>query len=130
MFHKIANNDDRREYGGSAFIEMQYCKLKIGTSIKRLVAVDSINKWQNDSLYIYIDDIDTFYCEYKEVFTNGLYNNNQFGIMDIHGINYYAQQEVLKIIDRITSKKPKEYEKLLEWLDNGLHYNGIYILGI
>lgn len=110
--------------------EMQYCKFKTGTSLKKLVGINSINNWQNDSFYIYVDDIDAFYCEYKEIFAHGLYNNDQFGVVDIYGINYYSQDEVLKIRDRIASKKPVEYEKLLEWLDNGLHYNGIFILGI
>ena len=52
LFHIFNSQEERRDYGGSAFVEIQFCKLPSGTATDRLVAVDSINNWQDDSLYI------------------------------------------------------------------------------
>ena len=35
MFYSFKNKDERRQFGGSAFIEIQYCKLKSKTKIKK-----------------------------------------------------------------------------------------------
>ena len=58
----MANNSKemRKKYSGSAFIEMQFCKLPAGTKTEDIVAVDRISNWQNDSLYIYIDNDSIF----------------------------------------------------------------------
>ena len=52
LFHIFNSREERRNYGGSAFVEIQFCKLSSGTATDKLVAVDSINNWQDDSLYI------------------------------------------------------------------------------
>ena len=57
LFLVFNSQEERREYGGSAFIEMQFCRLPAGTKIKDIVAVRSINNWQNDSLYINDEDV-------------------------------------------------------------------------
>ena len=76
LFHSFNNQDERRAFGGSDFLELQFCEHKSGTSIKRIV--NKIENWRNDSLYISGDDMDTFYKCYKDVFKNGTYNNGVF----------------------------------------------------
>lgn len=59
MFHRFANQDERRKYGGSDFVEIQFCRMPVGTNIEKITAVDSIENWMDDSLYV--DDYETFY---------------------------------------------------------------------
>ncbi|MBQ7797397.1 MAG: hypothetical protein IJ374_12700 [Lachnospiraceae bacterium] len=128
LFHVFNSQDERRKFGGSAFVEMQFCKLPSGTKVKELVAVSNIDHWQNDSLYI--DDENKFYQEYSHVFNCGIYNNLKSGTVDIYGINYYAPSLTDSIIKRILEDRPTDYETLLEWLNMSKAYNGFYILGI
>lgn len=130
MFLHFQNQDERRKYGGSAFIELHYCKLPTSTKLKKLVAVKSINNWQDDSLYIFVDDIDKFYTEYKDILTDGIYGNLKSGTIDLYGINYYSQEQVTNIIEKIKGNQPLDYETLLQWLNKNANNNGIYILGI
>ena len=128
LFHIFNNQEERRNYGGSAFIEMQFCKLPAKTKIKDLVAVNSIKNWQSDSLYI--NDEDVFYHGYSKIFDYGIYNNLKSGVVDIYGINYYAPDFTDSIIERLKEEKPVEYEILIEWLNKSKAYNGFYILGL
>lgn len=128
LFYTFNSQEERKNYGGSAFIEMQFCKFPIGTPVKRLVAVESINYWQNDSLYT--DDENAFYMEYGDIFNCGTYNNLKCGKVDIYGINYYAPLLTDCIIEKLRKDKPTDYEILIEWLDKSRAYNGFYILGI
>lgn len=50
--------------------------------------------------------------------------------IDEFGINYYSKDKVKIIKDKLQTIKPKEYEILLNWLEDAKNYNGIYILGI
>lgn len=128
MFHKFDTQEMRREYGGSAFLEMQFCRLPAGTDIKTLVAVDSICHWQNDSLYI--SDENLFYEQYSRIFDCGVYNNLSRGTVDIYGINYYGPELMELILGRIREAKPVDFEMLAGWLEAAKGYNGFYILGI
>lgn len=130
MFHLFENHEERKLYGGCAFMELQYCKANDGTTDKRIVCADSISHWKDDSLYIFEDDIEKFMKNYSSVFINGLHNNMQQGEIDEYGINYYTPLQVLEVINDIESSKPIEYSKLLDWLKKAAEYNGIYILGI
>jgi len=130
MFHVFNNQNERREYGGSAFIELQYCKMKTGTPEKTIVSVDSINHWQDDSLYIHMDDIDDFLKNYSGIFENGLYNNLKRGKIDPFGINYYTPEQVLEILSAVEAEKPVDHALLTDWLKKASLYNGVYILGI
>lgn len=85
LFYTFNSQEERSNYGGSMFIEIQFCKLPVGTPIKRVVAVGSINYWQNDSLYI--DDENAFFLEYSNIFNCGTYDNLKCGTVDIYGIN-------------------------------------------
>lgn len=130
MFHIFNNQQERRNYGGSEFLEFQYCRLEPGTGIKDIVAVHNINNWCNDSLYLHDDDVREFKKQYKDIFDNAIYNGLSQGPMDSYGINYYPPEQLENIISAIENEKPEEYEILLEWLIKGKEYNGIYILGI
>ena len=128
LFHVFSSQEERRTFGGSAFIEVQYCKMPYKTKTKKIVAVNSIKNWQNDSLYI--NDEATFYQEYSNIFTCGIYNNLKSGIVDIFGINYYEPSLVDSIITKLHKNKPIDYMILVEWLTKAKEYNGFYILGI
>lgn len=129
MLFLVFNSQEKRmEYGGSAFVEMQFCRLPAGTKTKDIVAVKSINHWQNDSLYI--NDEDVFYQEYSRIFNSGIYYNLESGVVDVYGINYYAPSFIDSIIEKIYEKKPVDYEFLIEWLNKAKQYNGFYILGV
>lgn len=128
LFLIFNSQEERREYGGSAFIEMQFCKLPPKTKTKNIVASRNINNWQNDSLYI--NDEDVFYQEYSQFFNCGIYSNLKTGTVDIFGINYYAPSFIDSIIEKLHEKKPVDYESLVEWLNKAKQYNGFYILGL
>ena len=43
MLFKIFNSqEERKKYGGSAFIEIQFCRLPMGTNVKDIVAGKTI----------------------------------------------------------------------------------------
>ena len=125
LFYTFNSQDERKNFGGSAFIEMQFCKLPVGTKI---VKIRNIENWGNDSLYI--NNVDEFYQEYSDIFDCGIYNNLEQGVVDIFGINYYSYDLIDLIINKIKNKKPREYDALIQWLNNAKRYNGFYILGI
>lgn len=128
LFHVFNSQEERREFGDSLFIEIQFCKLPQGTKTKKIVAVNSIKNWQNDSLYI--SDENAFCREYSSIFDCGIYNNLKSGVVDIYGINYYSPSAVDPIIAKLNKEKPSDYITLVEWLTRAKAYNGFYILGL
>lgn len=130
MFHIFKSNDERSKIGGTGFIEIQYCKLKPGTTLREKVAVESIEFRSADSLYVYCDDINEFIVNYREIFNCGIYNNMKNGPIDILGINYYSPSIINRLIKEVEVMKPMDYEILLNWLNKAYEFNGIYILGI
>lgn len=98
--------------------------------MKEIVSLRAINDWKDDSLYVYLDDMDEFYSNYKDIFRDGVYNNMKKGDVNLFGINYYSPKQLTEIIDKIEKQKPLDYETLLEWLKQGMNCNGVYILGI
>lgn len=119
LFHVFRSQEERRAFGGSAFVEIQFCELPLGTSEKKLVALNSIDHWKNDSLYIYLDDIETFYQAYNPIFD-----------CDINGANYYAPSMIDLFIAKLNTDKPSDYKLLAHWLNKAKQHNGFYILGI
>ena len=130
LFYSFNNQDERRAFGGSDFLELQFCKLKKGTNIKSIVATRNIVDWCNDSLYVSGDDTDVFYKQYKDVFKNGVYNNLKSGDIDFFGINYYSPELVEEMIKTIEANKPEDYTIILAWLNKAKDFNGVYILGV
>lgn len=130
MFLKFHSDAQRRAFGGSAFLEIQYCSLPAGSSARKTVSVDSIHNWNLSSLYISAEDMDDFYAQYKDILHNGLYNNLREGVVDLYGINYYSEEKTRAIIAELHARRPKGYETLLAWLRENPYNNGFYVLGI
>ena len=129
MIYKFESQEERRNFGGSAFIEIAYCKLNNNYSIKRILNKHS--NWNNDSLYIYNDDIDNFTENYRDIFGKCICQDlKEYDNFDPFGINYYSNDKVNYIKEKILKIKPLDYEILLEWLNECSNYNGFYILGI
>lgn len=128
MFHSFNSQNERKNFGSSQFIEIQYCKLKKGTNIKKIVS--EIDYWKEDSLYIHIDDFDDFISNYGKIFNTGTYNNLETGLIDETGINYYSPEQTKEIIKIIEMQKPFDYKVLIYWLNKVQEYNGFYFLGI
>jgi hypothetical protein len=130
MFRTFSSEEERREFGGSYFIELQYCRWKPGTEIERIISVDAIENWKDDSLYIYGDDDNKFISHYGNIFTGGVYNNGKSGVVDIYGINYYSQELTELILEQVKGMKLFNDPILLGWLETAKKYNGFYILGL
>lgn len=126
----FCSQEERRNFGGSDFIEIQYCKLPQKSKAKEIVSVNKGSHWKNDSLYVSGDDMNLFYESYSNIITGGGYNNGESGEMDLLGINYYSQEQAVLIMKRIEYEKPPEYEILLRWLKSGINYTGFYVLGL
>lgn len=130
LFLTFHSQDERRKFGGSDFVELQYCRLPSHAEIKEIVSVDAIKHWENDSLYIYGDDMNTFYSAYGTLITGGIYSNMERGPIDLFGINFYSQEKTSQIVEHIETEMPLEYQILLDWLKAGRQYIGFYILGV
>lgn len=128
LFHIFNSQDERRDYGGSAFIEIQYCRLPVGTAPRKIVAVNSIRNWEIDSLYVVCET--EFDNEYSSILDCGISNNLSNSPIDIYGINYFSPSTIEPIMERLDKEKPRDYEIFLSWLDTAKQYNGFYVLGI
>lgn len=100
------------------------------SKIKKILSIRHLKNWEDDSLYIYVDDIDLFVENYRKILNDGTYNNQETGLFDIYGYNYYNENQVKEIIDRIIEAKPIDYEKFLIWLEDARTHNGFYLIGI
>ena len=69
LFHTFSSQEERRKFGGSYFIELQYCGLAQGTGIKKIVSAATIEDWKMDSLYIYGDDGNQFVSQAGSIAT-------------------------------------------------------------
>ena len=130
IFHSFSSQDERRAFGGSAFIELQFCKLPLGTRLKKIVSVRAITHWKDDSLYVFADDIDLFYQNYNSVFNCGIHNDLKSASLDICGINYYNPELIDSMLNKMLEKRPPDYETLADWLNEARALNGFYVLGI
>ncbi len=128
MFVKFETQEERREQGGADFFEIQYCRHPQSTSEN--IIVDDIRHWALSSLYVYGDDMNSFYEEYSGIFCNGRYNNMEEGTVDLYGVNYYNREKTKAIMERLGLEKPKGWQILLEWLMSEPDTNGFYVLGV
>ncbi len=129
LFHKFTSQEERRKFGGSDFIELQYCKLRQGSDIQTIISVDTIDNWKEDSLYISGNDMELFFSQYSKIFSDGIYCNEERGVVDMCGINYYLPEQSEIIIEQVIKQRPFDYQILLNWLNDVKKYNGFYILG-
>ena len=128
MFLTFDSQEERSAYGGTCFIELQFCKLPAGTSTEQIVK--DTDFWHNDSLYIEDEDHASFYSAYKDIFGYGVHYDLSEGYFDTWGITYYGTECIDAISERALAQKPEDYEILLEWLDQARSHNGFYILGV
>ncbi len=129
-FYTFNSQEERRSFGGSYFIEIQYCRSDKNSRLAEIISVDSFEPWKDDSLYIYGDDDNEFVSLFGDIFSGGTYSNGESGPVDMCGINYYSPEQTQLIIEKITEAKPLDYEQLLKWLKEAKVYNGFYILGL
>lgn len=130
MFLAFPSQNERRMYGGSAFVEFQFCRMPLNAKIKAITAVNNITHWMDDSLYVHLDDIAQLIEEYSDLFAHSLRNDLTNGGFDIYGINYYSPQQIDGLIEALGKARPTDHEVLAEWLIQAKNYNGFYILGI
>lgn len=130
LFHTFQSQQERRDFGGSCFLELQYCRLAQEAGLEQILSLDFIENWKTDSLYIHGDDDNMFLSYYKEILADGVYQNGETGGADPYGINYYAPHQIPLIAERLQERKPPEYQVLLDWLENGRAYHGFYLLGL
>ena len=130
LFYKFVSQEERRAFGGSDFIELQYCRLPHGSNLRSIISVDAISHWKLDSLYVSGDDMDVFFSNYHMIFDHGIYNNGKSGVIDVIGLNYYSPESTALIVERVKEKHPLDYEPLLQWLDDVKNFNRFYVLGV
>jgi hypothetical protein len=132
LFHTFASQEERRAFGGSDFVEFQMCKLERGASLEKIISIgdEDIHHFKEDSLYLYGDDMNTFYAIYGEIFQGGYYPNGECGPVDYCGINYYTLEQTMCIIEKLKKEKPADSQILLAWLSDAAEYNGLYLLGV
>ena len=128
LFHSFKTQEERRAFGGSAFIELQHCRVKPETPLS--VILSTADFWKTDSLYVYLDDSEIFYEAYASVFGNGIYQNEKEGPLDVCGLNYYPADRKKAMIEALQEKKPIDCERLTEWLTSGESSFGFYLLGL
>lgn len=126
MIMKFKSQEERKEYGGTCFIELQLCMLPKGTSVNRILR--SHDYWRDDSLYVHGDS--PFYSTYKDIFGAGIHPNMSEGYFDDYGVTYYASDKIDSIIAIALNTKPEGYTTLVEWLEEAKKHNGFYILGL
>ncbi len=132
LFHSFVSQAERREFGGGDFLEFTFCKLDRDASVEDIVSNDTVKllHWSNSSLYLCGDDWNEFCDAYGEIITNGTYANLEKGYLDWCEINYFSPEQMQLIIKRLRAEKPKGYQPLLNWLEQGTQYNGFYVLGL
>ncbi len=129
MFLKFSSDKERIAAGGTAFIEIQYCRLPKGTKNKKLITAKSLQFWDLSSLYIKDTDIKEFCYAYAHILDEAL-NGGEDDTFDVYGVNYYNNIRVKEILHQIEREEPLEYEILAQWIRSNPYDNGIYILGI
>lgn len=128
MFLTFSKKKELSERIDSEYIEFQYCRLKKDTKLSEITEGE-VSFGLTDSLYIAEDDLKEFFEQYSDILNFGYYGNQQTGVVDPYGINYYKADSVDIIIKKLTENKPSDYKLFKEWLEEAKKYNGFYILG-
>jgi len=126
MLMKFLTQAERKETGGTCFIELQMCLLPEKTSLKKILTKHDY--WRDDSVYVHADQ--PFYSVYKDVFGEGIHPNLETGSLDDCGVTYYRADQIDEIIRRADEAKPEGYSVLVDWLKEAKKHNGFYILGV
>ena len=127
LFHSFGCKAERLTFGGSYFIEIQYCRVHAGVSLAE--RLNACHYWMDDSLYVYGDDDNRFFQAYAEIFAHGIYGSGRIGVMDLCGFNYYSPEETTRILEALRGKTLPEQDTLVQWLEKARE-SGFYILGL
>ena len=129
LFHSFGSQEERKEYGGTAFLELQYCRLPIETPRRKIESVRNPAFFKDDSLYVHESDLNLFLSEYADLFAGGDAPDTVFfGLL--FGVNYYPPEQIDALTERIAAKKPTDGEVLIAWLKGAKETNGFYVLGM
>ena len=126
MFLKFKSQEERKAYGGTCFVELQFCLMPKGTPVKQII--HSHDFWRDDSLYVHGDS--PIYSTFKDIFGAGIHPDESEGYFDYYGITYYSPDKIDPIIERLLNNKPEDHSTLIEWLKEAKKQNGFYILGM
>lgn len=129
-FYTFSSQTERRELGGSYFIELQYAALPPEAGLPALVSLDAYTHWRDDSLYVYGDDDNAFCAGYGSLFTGGAYANGRRGPVDLVGVNYYDPALTDRIRRALRERPLPDGETLLRWLESPRAARGFYVLGL
>lgn len=107
---------------GTGFIELQYCK----RNLPRLIALNKINHWEKDSLYIDVPcALSIFLDQYFDIFKS--VNKN----LDVFSPEYFTLTQVIELKERLLELKPIDYRILVQWLDVCIDKGySMYFLGV
>lgn len=107
---------------GTGFIELQYCK----RNLPRLIALNKINHWEKDSLYIDVPcALSIFLDQYFDIFKS--VNKN----LDVFSPEYFTLKQVTELRERLLELKPIDYRILVQWLDICIDKGySMYFLGV
>lgn len=108
---------------GTGFIELQYCK----RNLPRLIALNKINHWEKDSLYIDVPcALSIFLDQYFDIFKS--VNKN---LEDVYSPEYFTLKQVTELRERLLELKPIDYKILVQWLDVCIDKGySMYFLGV
>lgn len=129
LFYTFSTQEERRNFGGSDFIELQYCRLKWGTSLRGITSACRTH-WEDDSLYVPGQHMDEFLAAYSDVLGEALYPNTKSGPVYPFGPNYYPPERVSAIVDRLHERNSEDDRTLSKWLLKATEHNGFYVLGV
>lgn len=129
LFHTFSTQEERRRFGGSDFIELQYCRLKRGTSFRKLTSACRTH-WEDDSLYVPGQCMDEFLAAYSGVLGEAVYSNKKSGLVYPFGPNYYPPERVPAMLDRLRERNSEDDRTLAKWLQKAAEHNGFYVLGV
>lgn len=103
------------ERSGTCYMELQYADgdSDDGTS----------EFWHKDSLYVHIDDLDTFAENYDDCFTFEK-------ALDYYNSNFFTAKQTAVLLERVRLRAPQENSVIIPWLEKAVaEERGIYVLG-
>lgn len=129
LFHTFSTQEERRHFGGLDFVELQYCRLKRGTSLRKLTSAFRAH-WKDDSLYVLGQRLDEFLAAYSDVLGEAIYPDNKSGPVYPFGPNYYPPERASAMLDRLRDRNSEDDCTLAKWLQKAAEHNGFYVLGV
>lgn len=117
LFHRFHSQEERRNQGGSCFIELSYVRPESGAPAEAFLSRQTFPMWQPDSLYVHGDDDHAFFSAYSRIFTGGLYPSGETGVMDLCGVTCYSPRETARILTALQTEHLPDQDALVRWLE-------------